>query len=121
MPKPVDMGDTHGTDDFINRKSPKKGNQDPMADAGKGLQDRLKDIPKKEAAKVEDKKKGQDTGKAANMASNVKGQPDRQKPKQKPGEGSGAVVKGDSKGDDKGQVVIEEYDPAAGLFKNRFV
>src|SRR2546421_9851996 len=93
-PGPVDMGDRHGADESLNRKSPKKGGQEVKADIARKAQGVLKDVQRNDAAKVEDKKKGQDTGKAANMASNVKGQPDPQKPKQKPGEGSGAVVNG---------------------------
>lgn len=113
-PKPVDVGDMRGADDGINRKTPKKGGQEANANAGKGSQDALRDIQRNDAAKVEDKKMGQGTGKAADMASNVKGQPDPQKPMQRPGEGSGAVGGGNTKPDDGNEVVIEEYDPAAG-------
>lgn len=113
-PGPVDMGNGHEADEGLNRKSPKKAGQEAKADIGKKAQEVLKDVQKNDAAKVEDKKKGQDTGKVADMASNVKGQPDPQKPKQKPGSGSGAVVNGGTKEDDNDNVVIDEYDPAAG-------
>ena len=119
-PGPVDMGDRHGADESLNRKSPKKGGQEVKADIARKAQGVLKDVQRNDDAKVEDKKKGQDTGKAANMASNVKGQPDPQKPKQKPGEGSGAVVNGGSKEDDD-DIVIDEYDPAAGASNTQLV
>ena len=113
-PKPGGMGDVRGADDDITRKTPTKADQEVKINNGKGSQDALRDIQRNDAAKVEDKKKGQDTGKAADMASNIKGQPDSQKPMQKPGEGSGAVGGGSTKANDGDEAVIEEYDPAAG-------
>jgi hypothetical protein len=127
-PRPVDMGDMHGQEDTLSRKTLKKGGQEPpKADAGKGSQEALRDMQRHDGERVEDKKKGQDTdkkkgqdtGKAADMASNVKGQPDPQKPMQKPGEGSGAVVNGNKKVADDDEVEIEEYDPAAGSCQHR--
>ena len=113
-PNVMGIGDMPGADEALNRKTPKKVGQDGKADTQKGLQDSGREAPRPDSGRVEDKKKGQDTGKAADMASNIKGQPDTQKPMQKPGEGSGAVVNGNGKGAGANEVEIEEYDPAAG-------